>query len=357
MNQTTKEAKLRQIISGFFILKYKDNLYKYYEPTNTIMANLPIYLYGIEEQLEKEGFISDEEAKKILEKQGLWSDEKEKELETCKKDISTLEAERPQYKYQERMKKSIDTAIEKLEERIKELSATRNSLYTHTIEYQKINRTNNLLLFLCLKRTDESNYWQSFDSFENRTPSTEIEDLLKLTMSIPKNTEKEIREISRTEPWRTMWKTASKTGMDLFQGSSSNLTKSQYELCYWSNVYDSVYESADFPGHDIVDDDERLDMWFMEQSNKHKSKTSPNEVATNKKILSAKEVFMKVDTPEDAEKVYSEMNTKDARRIIGDRTEQINKNGNLNEDKLPDVQTNLRMEINRMSVEKNNGRQ
>ena len=66
---------------------------------------------------------------------------------------------------------------------------------------------------------------------------------------------------------------------------------------------------------------------------------------------------MKVDTPEDAEKVYSEMNTKDARRIIGDRTEQINKNGNLNEDKLPDVQTNLRMEINRMSVEKNNGRQ
>jgi len=356
MNQTIKEAKLRQIISGFFILKYNGALYKYYEPTNTIMANLPVYLYGIDEQLEKDGFISDEECKKILVNQGLWSEEKEKELETCQKDISTLENEKPKYKYQEKMRNSIELAINKLEERIRELSSVRNSLYTQTIEYQKINRTNNLLLYFCLKNIDESNYWENFDSFENKTDSREIENLLKITIGIPRNSEKDIREISRTEPWRTMWKTASKTGMELFKNASSNLTKSQYELCYWSNVYDSVYDSADFPGHEIVDDDERLDLWFIEQSNKYKTTSPANPISINKKISNAKEVFVKVDTSDDAQKVYSEMNTKESRRIIQDRTERIESNGNLNEDKLPDVQTNLRMEINRLSVEKNNGR-
>jgi hypothetical protein len=356
MNQTTKEAKLRQIISGFFVIKYKNKLYKYYEPTNAVMADLPIYLFGIEEQLIKDGFISDEECKKILIVQNLWSEEKEQELQTCHKDINKLHAEKPQYKYQEKAIKSIDLAISKLEERIQELSSIRNSMFSQTLEYQKINRTNQLLLFLSLKNIDESKYWSDFESFENDTPSNEIEELLKLTINTTRCSEKEIREIARTEPWRTMWKTSSKTGMSLFKSCSSDLTKSQYELCYWSNVYDSVYESSDFPGHDVVDDDERLDLWFIDQANKHRSNNDSTQIAQNKKILGAKEVFIKVDTPDDAKKVYSEMNTKDSRKIIKDRLDSIDKHGNLNEDKLPDVQTNLRMEINRMSVEKNNGR-
>ena len=353
MNQSKKEIKLRQIISGFFLFRHKGQVLKYLEPNNVIMSDLTFYTENLDEILKAEGFISDDEALKFLVDNSLWTQGQEEELDTCRKDISKLQSEKPKYKYQERMLKTMNVAIEKLQQRIAELSETRYSLFSQTISFQQTYRTNIYLLYFCVKNMDGSSFWSSMEQLENETPNSEIEEILKHTCFSNKLDEATVRDLARSEPWRCMWKTASKTGSSLFAGPTTNVTKSQYELCYWSNVYDSVYDSADFPGQSVIEDDEALDLWFIEQSNKHSSSSkSDTSYATNPKILGAKEVFIQVDSQEDAQKVYSELNSSSSRRIIRERTDKIETSVMVSEDQLPDVQNGLRIEMNKLSMVK-----
>jgi len=91
----------------------------------------------------------------------------------------------------------------------------------------------------------------------------------------------------------------------------------------------------------------------MEQSNKHNSnKKKPALISKNKKIANASEVFVKVDTPEDAQKVYDEMNNQSGKSIIAKRTNAIDKAGNLSDDQLPDINEGLRIEANKLGFKK-----
>ena len=68
--------------------------------------------------------------------------------------------------------------------------------------------------------------------------------------------------------------------------------------------------------------------------------------------MGAKEVFIQVDSQEDAQKVYSELNSSSSRRIIRERTDKIETSVMVSEDQLPDVQNGLRIEMNKLSMVK-----
>lgn len=355
MNHYEREEKLRQIVSGFFHFKFKNIIYKYFEPTNSLFSEVSFYTKTLDEELKKDGFLTGDEEKQFLIKRGLWSEEKEKEFDTCKNDIETLRKEKGKLQYQSNKLKAVEMTIKALDERIKELSEIRGSMYVHTVEYQKYYRTSVMLLSQCVRNSHAELIWKTMEEMEESIGVSETEQLLRITSSEANRiNSKTIRDIARTEPWRTIWKTSCKTGTSLFEHAASNMTKAQYELCYWSNVYDSVYESADYPGQDVIDDDDKLDDWFIQQSDKNGSSTKKksNQISSSSKINNASEVFIAVDTPEDAQKVYEELNSSGAKSVISKRSIAIDKHGELSEDQLPDVSEGIRMEINKMGLKK-----
>lgn len=340
-------------MSGFFHFKYAGKIYKYIEPVNSFYSEITFYLKDIDSELKRSGFLTSDDEKKILIDRGLWSLEKENELDTCKTDIEKLRSEKHKYKFQSKHLKVIETTIAALDAKIKEFDEVRSSMYSNTIEYQRLYRTNILLLSQCVRNTDGGKIWDSVEELERSFGVGEIDVMLRSVGSFNKISMKDIRDIARNEPWRTIWKTSSKTGSPLFSKPLCDMTKNQYELCYWSNVYDSVYESPDYPGQSVIEDDDALDEWFIEQSEKHsggRKKTSGNKL--NPKIANASEVFIKVDTPEDAQKVYEEMNDASAKRTIQQRSSVIEKHGVVGQDQLPDINEGLQMAINSMGLKK-----
>ena len=100
-----------------------------------------------------------------------------------------------------------------------------------------------------------------------------------------------------------------------------------------------------------------MDQWFVEQGNKHSKKKKDSQgFSSNPKISNASEVFLPTDTTEDAQKVYEDMNTSEAKNILKNRIEKIEAEGNVPEFELPDVKQNINMQINNLMINSVNGK-
>ena len=145
------------------------------------------------------------------------------------------------------------------------LLSKKNSMYMQSAEqYAEMSR----LLFIVKKCCTES----AFDIDDN------IDDLI---VAYQKNilSDTEIRELCRTEPWRSLWSMAEKSGIRLFINEEPTIN--QRNIVLWSRTYDSVHESMDTPPKEVIDDDDFLDGWFIKQRRK-REKAEANKKANRR---------------------------------------------------------------------------
>jgi hypothetical protein len=111
-------------------------------------------------------------------------------------------------------------------------------------------------------------------------------------------------------------------------------------------MYDRIYENVECPPDFVIEDDDMLDGWMLDQKQKmenlKKEKTGDELLSKHK---NAKEVFV-VSNKEDAENIFN-LNSTDSSRIIKQRTKAIiNSKDGIDECQLPDVQRELLMKVN-----------
>jgi hypothetical protein len=111
--------------------------------------------------------------------------------------------------------------------------------------------------------------------------------------------EKTIRELARCYSWKSIWNIYkfNKVGT-LFKKHgrrNTELTVNQKNILTWSNIYDNVAESMDCPSEDVINDDDMLDGWFIDQKNK-REKESKKDIISDKiksgKINNSNHVFV-----------------------------------------------------------------
>ena len=160
-----------------------------------------------------------------------------------------------------------------------------------------------------------------------------------------------IRELARTDPWRSMW-SCYKSGSKLMDNSVSIWTDHQKRLVAYSVFYDNIYEAHDCPSDDVIDDDDMLDGWITLKKREIAKEKEKNAI-NNRLGESAKhqEVFIPVDR-EDVNKVYS-MNDMYNRTIIQSRLKTIQEKGIVSEHELPDVKQERYMQKTNMMKEAN----
>lgn len=162
----------------------------------------------------------------------------------------------------------------------------------------------------------------------------------------------DFRAVARSDNWRPIWNLSKKTG-DLFGVPSNMLTKDQIFLCSYSSMYDNVYENPESPDEAVINDDDCLDGWFIDQkrkSDKMKKEQQVNSVLTNPKIANAGEVFLIASSPEEANTIHS-MNTYQAESIRKNRIKEIQEKGVVKSDtEFSDVRQDLLIKQNQSLV-------
>ena len=161
---------------------------------------------------------------------------------------------------------------------------------------------------------------------------------------------KEIRAISRSDTWRSIWNASKKT-YSLFDKPAIDLTRDQISLISYSTMYDNVYEHPESPSEKVIEDDICLDGWFIAQKRKHEKDKKASEIDSvmkNPKIKNAGEVFVVAQSKEDAEAIF-DLNDIFARQKIQQRSAVINDKGSVKDMAFTDVLQDIEIRKNNMT--------
>lgn len=154
------------------------------------------------------------------------------------------------------------------------------------------------------------------------------------------------RELARCNQWRNIW--AAKRSGSLFGKAMVDLSIHQRQLILWSNMYDNIYKNSACPCDSIIEDDDALDGWMIQQRRLRDKVTNKNiieESLRNEKIRNSEHIYVMCD-PQDIEKVY-ECNDLEGKIRLNSILKQTEKEGCVHLINLKDT----RLEINRRAAE------
>jgi len=295
--------------------------------------NIANYIYKKELEISKlEGLLSLQDLQCLYEQQDIWGDKQEQQFDNLRQQVKVLQADIKDSEFFRNKKKKLEKILGKTREKIKDLESTRDKLFVISYENRAEEVKRRFLIMMSAENMEEQPLWGSEKEFLNDADS---ELLYNLAWAYYKNNvfvEKQLREIARSGEWRFRWQVARK-GADLFGKSISNWSETQGALVYWSQFYDGVFESPNFPGNAIVNNDEACDAWVREQN--HSLGSTKKEVnpaapmrARAKRTKEHQEQFLFVE-PGDKETINNikEMNSEKIRTQLKSETEFIKKKG------------------------------
>lgn len=161
----------------------------------------------------------------------------------------------------------------------------------------------------------------------------------------------EFRGIARSDFWRPVWTMGKKTGA-LFDRPSSLMTRDQLMLCSFSAMYDNAYESPESPGENVINDDDCLDGWFIDQKQKYEKQNKQRQVddlLKGSKMQNASEIFLVAQTPEEIQEIHA-LNSPVSENNRKMRMNVINQTGYASDLDFNDVKMDLSIKRNQESM-------
>jgi hypothetical protein len=342
-----------RIVSGYTLVETSNVVYKIYDPRiNEQFLGRNFYQKVLLELVSK-GVPTEDQAMILLRDKGLWSDEKDQQIKDLQSNLKKLNISLQDLQFKSVEKKAVTKYIEHTQMKIKELQIVKNSLLVNSAEFMARYELYKYYIYLLTRTLEDKRVWASWTEFTH-TNTVFINYLVNEAYASNNIDETVVRKLARSEPWRSTWLAAVKTG-DLFGRPTTELTDYQRALVGWSMIYDNAYESPDCPSIDIIDNDILFDKWLESQSEKRKKESvDADNIIKNSRIRNAGEVFIMADSQEDAEKVYK-LNDPVAMSSVKTRENKLKEKGTLREIDLPDVRKRLQMESNNLLKDKFKG--
>lgn len=335
MDFEDRKRMLNRIITGYTPVIFLNNIYFIYDATPQTEHLAEFYL---NKNFNPNDFLDDKETKIILQSKQLWSEVLEKELTLLQKDQSVVRERITELKFKSNERGRQEKILAANEKRCEKLIKQKESLSNFTADYFRRILKYKYLLFLNTY-IDGKRVWENLEEFENTVDNFQLNYLMQKSYFNSEFNEPSIREIARTEPWRVMWRASTKSG-SLFSGAASEMTDYQRALVSWSLLYDNVYESMDCPDDSVINNDEELDNWLIEQSNKRKKERKKKSLDSLHSNYG--EVGIVAETEEDARRIY-ELNNPDYLNKVRAREEQLLKQGTVQEQHFADSQQKIKM--------------
>ena len=341
----SQDLLLHQVMSGI-VKCFVGNRFFYIHPSSSIdkfEAELLYHNTMIESSFLE--ILSDNEMLQFMIDNNLWSNEEEIELNVLPSKIDSLKLE--MYKKYSSFKSSqVDQVRKVLKRTKKKYEDLCNKRHLYDLYTQSgIAESVKLQYLLARNVRDENGKSINIEEMSMNVMSGLMNDYLK---NKPKDTD--LRALSRYGKWRMIWASGKNEG-GIFGTPSSLLTDSQQSLIAWSKLYDNVNESMNAPSDEVIEDDDMLDGWIINEQNNRKN--SPNiDSKYNKK---GQEVYVVAETQEDADRV-NRMNNRDGSFIKNQRMAVLQKSGVVNEENMPDSKQKMVIQANNQFKESFKGR-
>lgn len=351
LDYNSREDLCNRIINGYAIVHYKNKFYHVYDPTSTFEYQGKSFEKELCQNLVYQGVPTSDQLISILIDKKLWDANNDAKIEEMNKAIDELKKTLPTLEFQSITKQQTLNQIARFKKEINKLTQIKDSILSNSAENIARFEKYRWFLFHLTFKSNGERLWNNWDKF-SKSSEKMINYFITNSYFNTEINDKTVRELARTEPWRSIWVYGVKTGNLIPMNEMTYLKKS---LISWSLVYDSVYESLDCPPNEIIENDELLDVWFENQRDKREKEKSEKHSdllkSIDKKHSSAQEVGIVVESIEDAKKVFN-MNSALAKSQIRSRFEVVKEKGVANELNMPDVKQNLQMQINNAAIAK-----
>lgn len=331
MDQRLRDFFVSTLRCGIFI----DRDTKIVAPSfSDIIESHHRYLIAYDEALN-EGLLTDADAEDWIASNGLWTEKEEMELFDTKNNIDTKKLRMYENRRNSVFVKKERKTLRILENIYSQISGKKSAYYSQTCEAFADSAK---LTFILSKTCYVKSRLIDDDYDMNDAIRTYNKSILP---------ESSIRELARTEPWRSLWVASKKVNFKLFLNEDDqDLTINQRNLILWSTTYDNIQESYEPPPESVLEDDDILDGWFIHQRKKRereqKQKSLDEKFGKSKsgQDRSGKtETFVMVNPEEgfSAKEIYS-MNDPVSYGVIEQRNASLAKHKSLDYTSLPDIQ-------------------
>ncbi len=249
---------------------------------------------------------------------GYWSEEKESIIKGIEKDIENLQVNVFQYFKRPQIREQARDLLVKARRKYDELLQEKYSFYTNTCEYIAT-QERNLYLF------EKSCYL-------NGNPYDFANDAVSLWFNLWSQElliDSQVRDLVIRDPWRGLWVLRDNCCL-LTKREGRDLTPDQKNLLSWSKTYDSVYDSPDSPGDEVIKDHDALNGWFVLQGREvekyRKEKSEDKLLSESSKLANADEIMMMAHSKEDADHIHG-YNSLNSNRVRKERLKTVDEKG------------------------------
>jgi hypothetical protein len=264
------------------------------------------------------GIMTNDEILEWAKAQELWTDKEEQDIKNAQDNIEDIKVEMFKNSLDKNKIDSLRKYLRALEKSLSKASANKYSLLQNSCE---ANADYEQKTWLIIKSVKSKNKDFILEDNINTIYNTYQQHLL---------TDKEIRELSRSEPWHSSWTVSEKGKIPLIKiYKDRELTYNQKNLLMWSQTYDNIQESIECPDRDIIEDDDLLDGWFILQSRERKNekkKKLAEQSVNNTKINNSSEVFIVSESKDHVAEIQS-LNNSNSKMVLQQRMSKIDKVG------------------------------
>lgn len=289
------------------------------------------------------GLISEIELRLAYNRKGIWTQEQDQKVEQLAARVRELNSQIGQTT-RAREKRVMARTLSSARDRLEDLLRLKHELFGIAAEKHAEDTRQSAYVYASAYDFDGNKLWPTYDDFEAEKDFTLIRNISIAISDTEEIDGKRIRQIARSPDWRFQW-VAGKNADSLFGRPIVELDIQQQALIYWSQVYDSVYESMDKPDDSVIEDDERLDEWFKNQERKEKVKKveggeQAGSIKLSKGISRHGEIFIvtnpQVNPHAPSMQEVDELNDSMTRKFKQAEVDKIKQHGQINEKDLRD---------------------
>jgi hypothetical protein len=260
------------------------------------------------------GIMTNDETLEWLKSEGLWTDTQEQDIKNSQDNIENIKLEMFKSSLNKNKVETLRKQLRGIEKALIKASSYKYSLLQNTCE------TN---------AEHDQKTWVILRSIKVKNRNFSVEDNISTIYSVYQQnllSDKDIRELARSEPWHSLWTVSEKGKIPLFKSyKDREITYNQRNLLLWSQTYDNIQESIECPDRDIIEDDDLLDGWFILQARERKNEKKKkllDQSTNNDKINNSSEVFIVSDSQEHANEIQN-LNDSKSKMVLKQRMSKL----------------------------------
>lgn len=329
MTLKQREKIVHRLLYGEYLFTIRGIQYKLVQPSPKIKVMADLYY---DETIRKNRFgtwLKDRDCIAILVKNGLCSPNIDENIKKISERIDDLKVELYENLFKQTLFEKTQKTLNMVKAKHEEMIRIRHMLDHLTLNgYAEMVRRQFIICKTLYYAEKNMLVWDDIDNIDYDIMELVIHESIKNVVGVT-----ELREIARTDPWKSLWNVSKGNPFSVPIGE---LTDEQKTVILFSQMYDNIAKHPECPPDDIIENDDLLDGWMIRERRKKEkdqmSKQIDERIGHRHGESDELYIVAQGDTKEkrlaDINRINS-LNTVEGKIIKAQRKQQLNKMGKV----------------------------